>query len=53
LSPDNAGAYLMSKQKVDMMIVGADRIAANGDVANKIGTYEKAVLAKNLESRFM
>ena len=44
--PDNAGAYLMSKQKVDMMIVGADRIAANGDVANKIGTYEKAVLAK-------
>ena len=44
--PDNAGAYLMSKQKVDMMIVGADRIAANGDVANKIGTFEKAVLAK-------
>jgi len=44
--PDNAGAYLMSKGKVDMMIVGADRIAANGDFANKIGTYEKAVLAK-------
>jgi len=44
--PDNAGAYLMSKGKVDLMIVGADRIAANGDVANKIGTFEKAVLAK-------
>jgi len=44
--PDNAGAYLMSKGKVDLMIVGADRIAANGDVANKIGTFEKAVIAK-------
>ncbi|MBI9037363.1 MAG: S-methyl-5-thioribose-1-phosphate isomerase [Bacteroidales bacterium] len=44
--PDNAGAYLMSKGKVDLMIVGADRIAANGDVANKIGTFEKAILAK-------
>jgi S-methyl-5-thioribose-1-phosphate isomerase len=44
--PDNAGAYLMSKGKVDMMIVGADRIAKNGDVANKIGTYEKAIIAK-------
>jgi methylthioribose-1-phosphate isomerase len=31
---------------VDLVIVGADRIAANGDVANKIGTYEKAVLAR-------
>ena len=36
----------MKKGKVDMVIVGSDRIAANGDVANKIGTYEKAVLAK-------
>ncbi len=44
--PDNAGAYLMSQGKVDMMIVGADRIAANGDVANKIGTLEKAIVAK-------
>lgn len=43
--PDNAGAYLMSRGNVDMMIVGADRIAANGDVANKIGTLEKAVCA--------
>ena len=43
--PDNAGAYLMSQGKVDMLIVGADRIAANGDVANKIGTLEKAIAA--------
>jgi len=44
--PDNAGAHLMSQGKVDLMIVGADRIAANGDVANKIGTLEKAIAAK-------
>lgn len=44
--PDNAGAYLMSQGKVDMMVVGADRIARNGDVANKIGTLEKAIVAK-------
>lgn len=43
---DNAGAYLMSKGMVDLVIVGADRIAANGDVANKIGTFEKAIVAK-------
>lgn len=45
--PDGASAYYMS-QGVDMIIVGADRIVANGDFANKIGTYEKAVLAKEL-----
>lgn len=44
--PDNAGAYYMSLGKIDMVIVGADRIAANGDAANKIGTMEKAVAAK-------
>lgn len=44
--PDNAGAYLMCQGKIDLMIVGADRIAANGDTANKIGTLEKAVVAK-------
>lgn len=44
--PDNAGAFLMSQGKIDMMIVGADRIAANGDVANKIGTLEKAIVAR-------
>ena len=36
----------MKQGKIDLLITGADRIAANGDVANKIGTYEKAVLAK-------
>ncbi len=44
--PDSAGAYLMSQGKVDLFIVGADRIAKNGDVANKIGTLEKAIAAK-------
>ena len=36
----------MKNKEISMVITGADRIAANGDVANKIGTYEKAVLAK-------
>ncbi len=44
--PDNATASLMAQGKIDLMIVGADRIAANGDVANKIGTMEKAIAAK-------
>jgi len=44
--PDTAGAWLMSQSKTDIMIVGADRIAANGDTANKIGTFEKAIVAK-------
>ncbi len=43
---DNAAGYFMRKGEVDMVIVGADRITRNGDVANKIGTYEKAVVAK-------
>ena len=43
---DSAAGALMSYGKVDCVIVGADRIAANGDVANKIGTYMLAVLAK-------
>ena len=43
---DNAAGFFMKKKEVDIIIVGADRIAMNGDVANKIGTYEKAVLAK-------
>ena len=43
---DNASGFYMNKGEVDMVIVGSDRIAVNGDVANKIGTYEKAVLAK-------
>lgn len=44
--PDSAGAALMAKKKIDLMIVGADRIAANGDTANKIGTLEKAICAR-------
>ena len=44
--PDNAGAWMMSLGKIDLVIVGADRIAANGDTANKIGTLEKAIDAK-------
>lgn len=43
---DNAAGFYMLQRKVDIVFVGADRIACNGDVANKIGTYEKAVLAK-------
>ncbi|MEM0360186.1 MAG: S-methyl-5-thioribose-1-phosphate isomerase [Candidatus Diapherotrites archaeon] len=43
---DNAAGHYMQKGAIDFCIVGADRIARNGDIANKIGTYEKAVLAK-------
>lgn len=43
---DNAAGFYMQREEIDMCIVGADRIASNGDIANKIGTYEKAVLAK-------
>ena len=50
--PDNAAAYLMANNKIDMVIVGADRIAKNGDTVNKIGTLEKAILAKEYEVPF-
>lgn len=43
---DNTAAYLMRSGKIDAVVVGADRVAANGDVANKIGTYTLAVLAQ-------
>jgi len=43
---DNATGHLMQRGEIDMVIVGSDRIAANGDVANKIGTYSSAVVAK-------
>jgi methylthioribose-1-phosphate isomerase len=46
LVADNMGALLMQRGMVDMMIVGADRVAANGDAANKIGTHLKALSAK-------
>ncbi|MEJ2229693.1 MAG: S-methyl-5-thioribose-1-phosphate isomerase [Nitrospirales bacterium] len=45
LITDNAAGALMKKHKIQCCVVGADRIAANGDVANKIGTYSVAVLA--------
>ncbi len=44
---DNAGGHYMQDGKVDMCIVGTDRITTNGDVANKIGTYLKALAAKD------
>ncbi|NJP04669.1 MAG: S-methyl-5-thioribose-1-phosphate isomerase [Chloroflexaceae bacterium] len=46
LITDNMAGYLMRRGDIDCVIVGADRIVANGDVANKIGTYSVAVLAK-------
>ena len=46
LVTDSMAGFLMSRGEVDLLIVGADRIAANGDVANKIGTYTLAVLAQ-------
>jgi len=46
LITDSAAGHLLSRGAVDLVIVGADRIAANGDVANKIGTYTIAVLAE-------
>lgn len=42
---DNAGGHLMQRGEIDIVIVGTDRVAANGDVANKIGTYLKALAA--------
>jgi len=47
LIPDGAAATLMHQGRVDLIIVGADRIAGNGDTANKIGTYSLAVLARH------
>jgi methylthioribose-1-phosphate isomerase len=52
LVADGAAAALMAAGRVDLVIVGADRIAANGDVANKIGTYGLAVAARHHEIPF-
>ena len=49
---DSAAGSLMARGEVDRVVVGADRIAANGDVANKIGTYPLAVLAARHEIPF-
>ncbi len=46
LIPDNAAGMLMRTGKVDMVVFGADRVAANGDVANKVGTYHISVVAR-------
>ncbi|MBN1340030.1 MAG: S-methyl-5-thioribose-1-phosphate isomerase [Bacteroidales bacterium] len=43
---DNACAYFAASEKIDLFVVGADRIARNGDTANKIGTLDKAIIAK-------
>jgi methylthioribose-1-phosphate isomerase len=45
--PDNTGGHLMQHRMVDLAIVGTDRVAANGDVCNKIGTYLKALAAQD------
>jgi methylthioribose-1-phosphate isomerase len=52
LITDNMAGHLMQRGQVDVIVVGADRIAANGDVANKIGTYSLAVLAARHELPF-
>jgi methylthioribose-1-phosphate isomerase len=52
LITDSMAGYFMQQKRIDCVIVGADRIAANGDVANKIGTYTLAVLAKENEIPF-
>jgi methylthioribose-1-phosphate isomerase len=46
LIADSTSAFLMNQRRIDVVIVGADRIAMNGDIANKVGTYNIAVLAK-------
>ena len=53
LQADSVAAHLMQQGKVDWVVVGSDRIASNGDVANKIGTYGLAVLAKFHNVKFM
>ncbi len=52
LVPDNAVGYLMNRRMVNKVIVGSDRSCANGDFANKIGTYQIAVLANEFEIPF-
>ena len=53
LIADGAAAHLMRSQRIDWVIVGADRIAANGDTANKIGTYALAIAARQHGVKFM
>jgi methylthioribose-1-phosphate isomerase len=53
LITDNAAAFLMQKRQVQWVIVGADRVTANGDVINKIGTYNLAICCRHHGVRFM
>ncbi|MDE2055592.1 MAG: S-methyl-5-thioribose-1-phosphate isomerase, partial [Xanthomonadaceae bacterium] len=53
LVADSAASHLMKSGKVQWVVVGADRIAANGDTANKIGTYQLAIAAKHHGVKFM
>jgi methylthioribose-1-phosphate isomerase len=53
LIADSAAAHLMRSGEVQWVIVGADRIAANGDTANKIGTYQLAIAARHHGVKFM
>jgi methylthioribose-1-phosphate isomerase len=53
LIADSAASHLMKSGQVQWVIVGADRIAANGDTANKIGTYQLAIAARHHGARFM
>ena len=53
LNADGAAAAILARQNVRWIVVGADRITANGDVANKIGTYSLAVLARHHRVKFM
>ena len=53
LIADGAAAHLIKREKIDWVIVGADRIAANGDTANKIGTYALAIAARYHGAKFM
>ncbi|MBU6996062.1 MAG: S-methyl-5-thioribose-1-phosphate isomerase [Theionarchaea archaeon] len=52
LITDDSAGWIMKREGIDMVIVGADRIAANGDTANKIGTYSLSILAKEHEIPF-
>jgi methylthioribose-1-phosphate isomerase len=50
---DSAAASTIRSHNIDWVIVGADRVAANGDVANKIGTYGLAIMARHMGKKFM
>jgi methylthioribose-1-phosphate isomerase len=53
LISDSAASYLMKNKQIGWVVVGSDRIAANGDVANKIGTYQLAISARHHGVKFM